>query len=160
MRTFIRRDGASPLFWNVDLQDNRIVVTAGRMDALGTTKVRCYDDADAARAAQARLIRKRLADGYIETTPAPVPPLQKALEDALIANPGDLASHMAYADYLIEPEDPRGQLIQIQLELESLLRTSTRQADLRKRALRLVNEHGRAWLGELAPYLLEQSHTY
>jgi len=82
------------------------------------------------------------------------------LEEDLVANPDDLASHMAYADYLTEQGDPRGELIQIQLELERLPRTSNRWTGLRTRTLELITQHGRTWLGELAPYLLEESHTH
>jgi uncharacterized protein (TIGR02996 family) len=88
-----------------------------------------------------------------------MPNLIQILEEDLVADPDDLATHMAYADYLTEQGDPRGELIQIQLELERLPRTSGRRTGLRKRTLELITAHGRAWLGELAPYLLEQSHT-
>ena len=44
--------------------------------------------------------------------------LRTALEEALAANPDDVASHAAYADHLADLGDPRGELIQVQLALE------------------------------------------
>ncbi len=159
MRTFTYRDATAWLFWNIDLRDNRCVVTTGPMYRKGRTHVHEYADAGDTRKAHDRLVRRRLAKGYVETTPPPVPPLQKALEEALVANPDDVATHMAYADFLAEHGDPRGELIQIQLENERAPGWRRRN-HLRRRAGELLNEHGRAWLGGLAAYLLEQSHTH
>ena len=41
-----------------------------------------------------------------------------ALEAALAANPDDVVAHAAYADLLIEEDDPRGEYIRLLLELE------------------------------------------
>jgi uncharacterized protein (TIGR02996 family) len=45
--------------------------------------------------------------------------LREALEAALVEHPDELANHMAYADYLRDQGDSRGELIQIQLALEN-----------------------------------------
>jgi uncharacterized protein (TIGR02996 family) len=44
--------------------------------------------------------------------------LRDALESALVANPDDLTAHSAYADFLTEQGDQRGELISVQLALE------------------------------------------
>ena len=44
--------------------------------------------------------------------------LRSALESALVADPDDLATHMAYADYLSDQGDPRGEFIRVQLARE------------------------------------------
>jgi uncharacterized protein (TIGR02996 family) len=160
MRTFKYRKNDIWYFWNLDRQENQVSVTSGPMYRQGRTRVREYASDESARKACDRLVEKKLAEGYIETTPKPVSPLQQALEAALVEDPDDLAAHMAYADYLMEQGDPRGELIQLELEHERLPGDSRRRAVLRKRAQELVTEHGRAWLGDLATYLLEQSHTY
>jgi uncharacterized protein (TIGR02996 family) len=79
--------------------------------------------------------------------------MRRALEAAIIANPDDRASHMAYADWLAEHNDPRGEFIQVQLALEDQSLPADRRASLEARELELLNEHGDAWLGDLADYL-------
>src|SRR5437016_1919103 len=80
--------------------------------------------------------------------------LRKALESALVENPDDLSSHMAYADYLSEQGDPRGEFIQVQLALEDESHSAVERRRLRKRESDLLKAHEREWLGELAPLLL------
>ena len=87
--------------------------------------------------------------------------LRAALEDALAANPDDLATHMAYADFLVEQGDPHGELIQVQLALEDDNLSSQRSEDLRLRELELLDTHERTWLGDLADHIIEKEvHEY
>lgn len=81
-------------------------------------------------------------------------PLRDALEAALIADPDDLATHRAYADYLQEQGDPRGEFIQIQIALEAHDRTDEDRRTLRAREQTLLARFGRGWLGRLADELL------
>jgi uncharacterized protein (TIGR02996 family) len=162
MRTFVlhQAKGLASRFWNIDLQDDRCVITSGALYRRGQTRIRQYSNANQAKIAHDRLIDRKLAAGYVETTPVPVPPLQKVLEAALVANPDDLAAHMAYADFLSEQGDPRGELIQAQIALEQLPRHSPQRVVLRQRFAALAVEHGRTLLGDLAAHFLEQSHTH
>lgn len=82
--------------------------------------------------------------------------LRDVLEETLFANPDDLASHAAYADHLTEQGDPRGEFIQVQLALEDFSRSPEQRRELAEREEELFQKHGRAWLGELAPYLLDK----
>jgi uncharacterized protein (TIGR02996 family) len=81
-------------------------------------------------------------------------PMRQALEEALFENPDDVASHMAYADYLREQGDPRGEFIQVQLALEDPNRSPNERKRLKRREEELLDVHEREWLGELAPLLL------
>src|SRR5262245_49664474 len=81
-------------------------------------------------------------------------PLREALEQALLENPDDVASHMAYADYLRDQGDPRGEFVQVQLALEDSKRPPAERKRLKKREDELLAAHEREWLGELAPLLL------
>src|SRR4051812_28638063 len=81
-------------------------------------------------------------------------PMREALEQALLENPDDVASHMAYADYLRDQGDPRGEFIQVQLALEDPGRSPAERKKLHRREEELLAAHERAWLGELAPLLL------
>lgn len=82
--------------------------------------------------------------------------LRTALEEALAANPDDRAALSAYADLLMEENDPRGEFIQVQLALEDPACIGQRREELEYRELELLEAHERTWLGELAPYLLEK----
>jgi uncharacterized protein (TIGR02996 family) len=80
--------------------------------------------------------------------------LREALESALVEGPDDLATHMAYADHLVETGDPRGEFIQVQLALEDPKRKRAERKQLQRRERELLDAHEREWLGELAPLLL------
>jgi uncharacterized protein (TIGR02996 family) len=89
-----------------------------------------------------------------------VTPTQRALEEALAANPDDLAAHHAYADYLSDQGDPRGEFISVQLALEDPSRPAGERKHLQEREADLLRRHGRQWLGALAPYLLDQQGVH
>jgi uncharacterized protein (TIGR02996 family) len=86
--------------------------------------------------------------------------VRQALEEALAESPDDLASHMAYADFLSEQADPadqaRGELIRVQLALEDENTSAAERKKLRRREEVLLQQHARGWLGEeLAGFLLD-----
>jgi len=83
-----------------------------------------------------------------------MPSLRDALEAALVEDPDDLATHRAYADYLQEQGDPRGEFIQVQLALEDPERTTEERRELERRERALLAAHQREWLGILADELL------
>src|SRR6516165_4891056 len=121
MRTFTFSDAKSHKFWNIDLQGSKLTVTYGRIGSAGQTQTKAFKDAAAAQKEHDKLVKEKLAKGYVETTPSAKPQprsMREALEEALAANPDELASHMAYADYLGEQGDPRGEYIRTQLALE------------------------------------------
>ncbi|MEI4896459.1 hypothetical protein Q8G71_34775, partial [Klebsiella pneumoniae] len=61
----------------------------------------------------------------------------------------------AYADHLTESGDARGEFISVQMALEDEGRSAAERESLQAREKRLLAEHERAWLGELAPFLLD-----
>jgi uncharacterized protein (TIGR02996 family) len=79
--------------------------------------------------------------------------LREALEGALAEAPDDRAAHMAYADYLQEQGDARGEFIQVQLALEDENRPAEERKRLQQREAELLAAHGRTWLGGLADHL-------
>lgn len=80
--------------------------------------------------------------------------LRDALESALVENPDDLATHYAYADFLQEQGDPRGEFIQLQLALEDAQRNEVERRKVHTRVKELLREHQREWLGTLADDLV------
>ena len=149
MRTFIHSSGDEKKFYNIERKGKRYTATSGKLFTAGRKRTTEATDANAAKEAVERLVRKKLAEGYVETTPPTVPALQQALENALVEDPDDLAAHMAYADYLMEQGDPRGELIQVQMELEKLPRKSKKKDTLQQREAALFQGHLRPWLGEV-----------
>jgi uncharacterized protein (TIGR02996 family) len=94
--------------------------------------------------------------GYVETTAEAVSASSasgKALENAILANPDDLGARAAYADWLIEQGDPRGEFMQIQLALEDESLSAPKRKDLKKREKALLKKHQEEWLGRLGPIL-------
>ncbi len=78
-----------------------------------------------------------------------------AFERAIVENPDDLATYSAYADWLQERDDPRGEFMSVQLALEDEARAGAARAALKAREAELLALHEREWLGELAPHLLD-----
>jgi uncharacterized protein (TIGR02996 family) len=155
MRTFEYREGNSARFWSVEVQGSTLTVRYGKVGNNGRTQVKRFTDEDAARRHADKLVRDKLAKGYREkpSDPAGPPALRVALESALAADPDDLAAHMAYADYLQEQGDPRGEFIRVQLALEDESVPAEARKQLRQRERELLDAHEREWLGELTPLL-------
>ncbi len=163
MRTFTYSDAKSHKFWNIDLQGEKVTVTYGRIGTAGQTQTKTFNNAGAAQKEHDKLVKEKLAKGYTETTPsAKAQPrsMREALEEALAANPDDLASHMAYADWLSEQEGPadqaRGEFIRVQLALEDESKPAGERKKLQEQEKKLLKAHARDWLGELAPFLLDR----
>jgi uncharacterized protein (TIGR02996 family) len=159
MRAFTYSDAKSHKFWNVEVRGNALTVTYGRIGSAGQTKTKPFVDEARARQEQDKLIKEKLAKGYVETTPAANPKpanVREALEEALVEAPDDLAAHMAYADYLAEQGDPRGEYVRVQLALEDEQKPAPERQQLQRRESELLQRHGREWLGELATWLLDQ----
>jgi uncharacterized protein (TIGR02996 family) len=156
MRTFTYSDAKSHKFWNIELQGSQLTVTYGRIGTAGQTQTKAFKDAAAAQKEHDKLVKEKLAKGYVETAAAAAPsPTQLALEQALAEDPDDLAAHSAYADYLTEQGHPRGELIQVQLALEDEGKSAAERKRLREQEEKLLKAHARDWLGELGPFLLE-----
>src|SRR5277367_3706710 len=81
-------------------------------------------------------------------------PMRQALEQALVENPDDLATHAAYADHLSEQGDPRGEFIQVQLALENPKHSAEQRKQFQAREQTLLQEHAQEWLGDLGRFLV------
>src|SRR5436305_1044361 len=131
MRTFTFTDAKSNKFWNIELSGKSFTVTFGRIGTNGQSQTKDFPSAATAKKEHDKLVAEKLKKGYVETTAsaAPAAPAvsteQKALEAALVAHPDEVAAHSAYADYLTEAGDPRGEFIQVQLALEDATRSKT-----------------------------------
>jgi uncharacterized protein (TIGR02996 family) len=161
MRTFTHRKEKK--VWTVARTGTRVTTTWSRIGDRPRTTIAKHKNKKEAIRDENRRIREKLVEGYDETTPLPtfpaLPPEGQALEQALVEAPDDLGAHMAYADWLSEQPDPllagRGELIQVQMAREDESKTPAQKRKLTQRLQKLLPEQQRAWLGELAPFLLD-----
>jgi uncharacterized protein (TIGR02996 family) len=156
MRAFVYSDGKSSKFWNIDLQGTRFYTSFGKAGTRGQTRLKDFASEAAAKTAHDLAIAEKLSQGYTETTEAKPPaptPLGRSMEDALAESPDDVATHSAYADYLMEQGDPRGEFIQVQLALEDASRPAAERKKLRQREEALLKKHARQWLGDAGRFL-------
>jgi uncharacterized protein (TIGR02996 family) len=80
---------------------------------------------------------------------------REAFERAIRDNPDDTAGYAAYADWLQEHDDPRGEFVAVQLALEDEKRPKKEREALKAHEAELLKAHEREWLGALAPYFLD-----
>lgn len=154
MRTFQFSDAKSHKFWNIDVQGSAFTVTYGKVGSAGQTQTKTFAGPAAAQAEADKLIREKTKKGYAETTPTATAGEAEAFEAALRANPHDFAGWCAFADYLVEQDDPRGEFMQTQIALEDESRPKKERDALKKKEAALLKEHQEKWLGSIAPFLL------
>lgn len=80
-------------------------------------------------------------------------PIRLALEATLRDAPDDTAAHAAYADYLAEHDDPRGDYIRLQLALEDRDQSPARLRAMEQAAFSIRQRNEREWLGPLYPFV-------
>src|SRR5262249_23232212 len=125
----------------------------------GQTQTKHFASAEKAQAEADKLIREKLKKGYVETTPKAAASEAEAFERALAADPGDLAGWSAYADYLAERGDPRGEFMLVQPHLENESLAKAERDALKKEEAKLLKKHQREWLGPLAAFTLDAEHV-
>jgi uncharacterized protein (TIGR02996 family) len=150
MRTFQYSDAKSHKFWNIEMSGTGFTVTYGKVGSAGQTQIKSFASADKAQAEADKLIKEKLKKGYVETTPTAAASEDEAFERALAADPADLAGWCAYADYLAERGEPRGQFMQVQIRLENDALSKKERDALKKDEAKLLKKHEREWLGPLA----------
>jgi hypothetical protein len=82
------------------------------------------------------------------------------IEEVLVDSPDDVCLHQSHATALLAQGDPasqaRARFIQTQLKLEENHLSAEDRKKLVARERKLLRDHGRAWLGELAECLLDR----
>jgi uncharacterized protein (TIGR02996 family) len=161
MRKFKYTDDKSYKFWDIELEGSTYTVRFGRIGTKGQTKTKDFPSPQAAQKAYDKIIAEKLAEGYVETTApaparAPAASTENVLERALLDDPDDVAAHSAYADWLSQEGDPRGEFIQVQLALEDPQCQPEDRKALQKRERALLKAHASDWLGGLKEYLVDQ----
>jgi uncharacterized protein (TIGR02996 family) len=158
MRQFKYTDDKSDKFWNIELEGSSYTVHFGRVGTKGQARTKDFPSPEAARKAHDKIIAEKRAEGYAEiaAAAAPTATTENVLERALLDDPDDVAAHSAYADWLSQEGDPRGEFIQVQLALEDPGRRPEERKALQKREKVLLEAHAGEWLGGLADFLVGQ----
>jgi uncharacterized protein (TIGR02996 family) len=156
MRTFELSDATSHKFWSVDVKGDALTVAYGKIGTAGQTQTKTFKDAAAAQAEADKLVKEKTKKGYVEKTPKATVAAAEAFDTALTADADDVAGWSAFADYLAEQGDPRGEFMQVQLALEDESRPRKERDALKKREAALLKRHEEKWLGALALFLLDR----
>jgi uncharacterized protein (TIGR02996 family) len=154
MRTFQLSDASSHKFWNIEVKGNAYTVTFGKIGTAGQTQTKTFNDAATAQAEADKIVKEKTRKGYVETTPKASVSAAEAFDTALVTNSNDLAGWCAFADYLVEHGDPRGEFMQVQIALEDENRPAKDRKALKAKEEALLKKHEATWLGGLAPFLL------
>ena len=150
MRTFQYSDAKSHKFWNIEVSGKSFTVTYGKVGAAGQTQTKTFATPEKAQAEADKLIHEKLKKGYAETTPRAAASQAEAFERALADDPQNLAAACAYADYLAEQGDPRGEFMQVQIALEDESLSPAERKKLRAREKELLKKHEKEWVGDWA----------
>ncbi len=160
-RRFEFFDGRSAKFWVIELDGNSHTVTYGRTGTDGQTKTKEFADHAKARASYEKLISQKTGKGYTEVGAQAASSDGASDQDqpllaAIAAHPDDVQYYAVYGDWLSERGDPRGELINVQIALEEEGLGTKERKSLQKQEAKLLDQHAAAWLGDLAPYLIDQ----
>lgn len=157
MRQFEYSDAKSHKFWNIEVTGTSYTVNYGKIGTTGQTKTKEFGTEEKCQAEADKLIREKTGKGYVEIGLATVTSDREAIEASLRADPDDRTGFAAYADLLQEQgDDARAEFIRVQLELEDESLPKPKRTKLQKREKELLKAHQREWLGEFAPFILDQ----
>jgi uncharacterized protein (TIGR02996 family) len=152
MRTFEQKK--TQRFWSIQRDKKKITTTYGKIGGKPTTRTTTFSELVLVLEKYQRQINEKLSAGYKETTTDDVPLMDatgRAILDALVENPDELANHLAFADWLSEQADPRhqarGEFVRLQLRLEDEALTAEQRKKLKKREKELLDADERRWLG-------------
>src|SRR5262249_32714649 len=149
MRTFQYSDAKSHKFWNIEVSGKSFTVTYGKIGAAGQTQTKTFASPEKAQAEADKLIKEKTKKGYLETTPKAAASDAEAFEKALAANPHDVTGWHAYADFLAERGDPRGEFMQVQIALENEALSKKERDALKKTETALLKKHRKGYVGNL-----------
>ncbi|MCS6865542.1 MAG: WGR domain-containing protein [Gemmataceae bacterium] len=159
MRTFQLSDAKSHKFWNIDVQGHRFTVSFGKIGTAGQSQTKTFASAEEAQKEAEKLIREKLKKGYVETTPQPPASTEEAFIRALQSNPHDLAGWCAYADWLVEQGDPRGEFMRVQIALEDENLPKAQRDKLQRKEAALLKKYEKEWVGAWADFVAAPTDT-
>jgi uncharacterized protein (TIGR02996 family) len=150
-------EGTSAKFWQIARADKTVTVTFGKIGTEGTTQKKKHKDEWEARSDLRKQLDDKKKKGYQYVLAGPrVAPKAAAidprLEAAVLKDPSDDA-YMVYADWLMEQNDPRGELASLQARLAK----SPKDKKLKNAEAKLRWDQRGYFYGPLAVYLTKKS---
>lgn len=149
VRRFLKLGEDEDRVWNVVRSDTELMTAWGALDGPLQSRSKGFDSVEDAQKDLEKRVREKLKQGYAELVPHNPDATQQALEDALAFDPDDIGAHSAYADYLHEQGDPKGEYLQLVLALEDESLKTTQRKKLEREANQLFELHRVQWFGEL-----------
>jgi uncharacterized protein (TIGR02996 family) len=116
--------GTSKKFWEIDVEDKKVITRFGRIGSNGQEKVKKFTNAWEASRYKTSQVRSKEKKGY-KLVRAAVPGAEPnaardpELEAMIAADPERPEGYMVYADWLQAQGDPRGELISVEHALLS-----------------------------------------
>lgn len=168
-RLFEFHEGGSDKFWIIELNGNSHTVRYGRQGTDGQTKTKEFGSTEEARKSYDKLVAQKTKKGYVEAVSADQSRAAKLKaaeanlkeQEPFLAeireNPDEPGAYAVFADWLEEKGDPRGEFMNVQLQLEDESLKAADRRKLQKREQELLKEHERELLGDLAPFLLDNN---
>jgi uncharacterized protein (TIGR02996 family) len=86
------------------------------------------------------------------TSPATTDPQAQSFLEDIRANPDDDTPRLVYADWLMERDNPRGELIRVQCDLAKIDDEDPRRPVLQAREQELLDAHEAGWRAELPSF--------
>ena len=130
MPRFQVSDGGTQKYWEIACRGTQLRRWWGRQGTQGNAKANSYDSPERARAAYRKHIADKERAGYRRVGREPIEPpdatlaTHPELEAAIAAAPDDSEAYQVYGDWLIGQDDPRGELICLQVALHRLQATA------------------------------------
>jgi len=148
------KDKKSQKFWEASLDGPKLLTRWGRIGTDGQSQQKKFKYDFEARRAMREQVDAKLKKGYRRAKTAAELELEKPpehpskrnprLEQAVLDAPDDKSRWRVYSDWLQGEGDPRGELMALQIQLET-----KRDAKLSKRAGAILEQHAAALLGPL-----------
>ncbi len=153
------RDGKSEKFWEVTFDDASFSTRYGRIGSDGKITTKPAANASQARASADKAAASKVKGGYklvggeFPEAAAPTSARNKKLEAMISKDPEDADAYLAYADWLQEQGDPRGELIMVQHALAAM----PKNKKLLKAQEQLLSDYKEHFWGDVAPYAAEMT---
>jgi uncharacterized protein (TIGR02996 family) len=117
-------EGTSNKFWEIDVEDRKVITRFGRIGTKGQERVKTFKKSWEARRYRAGQVRRKTQKGYKLVRPGlpgaePDAARDPELEAMIAADPDRAEGYMVYADWLQAQGDPRGELISVEHALLS-----------------------------------------
>lgn len=150
--------GKSKKFWEIDVAGKKVTTRYGRIGTDGQATEKSFDIDSEAQEHASKLIAEKTRKGYTETSRG-ISAARQGFEEQLLENPDDVETLAVYADWLVEQQDPRGELIHVQLALEDEGLSAKQREPLKAQEEKLLGEHRDEWLGEFAAVFQNNPET-